>query len=1457
MLRWAAFTLGGLFALLLVLWGFLLTPVGLRLAAQVAENAAATPDMSFRIVGLSGVLPFSLRLDSFALSDKKGPWLLVSDARVSWSPLALLRGRVLIREVSADVVRVMRAPQTPPPPKEPEPLTWPPQFPSLPAILVDKLAVNRIILDKPLAGQDAVITLSGRLAESGRGAVGLSLAATRLDGDKPLALRVAGALNYAAWKLAIQASLDDAPGGLLAAAMAGPDGGPLAVSLSGDGPLTGWKGRLTGSLDHKEFLAADLGLAVPLEKDAMAAFSLDAALTPPAGILPADAARLVGGRPTCRLAGRFGIVSGEFFLDKADVAANAGTLAATAHLPADKGPLAATVTVTLPDAAKLDPSLAGTATVEATASGPMARPELDARITAAGFAAGGVTLRQTAITAKAVLAGDLDGPFPGATVHISGNLDGLSGPEGTTLLGDALTLALDASVDKNGVILARTGGLTGKGGGLTLTGIRVDNGKISGDAALRVADVAGAAALGGLHLTGGLEARAALAADAAGAGKATVDLRLAGFGAQKTAARDTASEALAALLGGAPKIALKADFSPKGATLRDLTLDGKALTLAASGALDTAAGSLSGKTKLRIPDLAVLEPALGQKSAGAVVLDVDLSGKTVSPKVKANITADKLVLGQLALAGLTLDATADDLAKAPAGTVALTARREGETASLETGFALAGNRLSIKNLRINAPQAAFSGEATVDLPTSRVTGTLSGNAADLAGLGRFVGQPLGGGLRLSVTAKDARGAQGVTCDLSGTNLRLPGVTADRLNVTARLADASAAPKGQATVTGSGIVAGDTTLTELSVAATGDGKTLGATVTAKGTAPGDKPLSVSAKAALATTAKGRRVTLSALSGDFDKRRFTLTRPTVLDLEGGSTRLDDLALTFDKAQIAATASLTPRGVAAKASITGVPLHLLAAFGVTGVGGTASLTATLSGSAARPDLKAEASVKGLTLAAEKSKGLPTLSVETQVAVSGGKASVTTTVSPTGKKKAITVEAAVPVRFALEPFAFDVAQTAPLSGRVEADSDLSQMAALLAQANTRITGRLTADMALGGTLAAPTVTGDLALAAKSVENADAGLVLRDMTLQARAANGVLAITKAEGRDNHGGSFTLSGNVGMADLVNGPVNLALKLVHLRVAGLDLATVTADGKIDVSGTMSQMRASGDIELGPAEINLPTSMPPDVTVIPVTLVNDPNAPKKPTKKAPPEAARHIDLNLTVSLGQAVYVRGPGLESRWGGKITITGTAATPRIVGKYYVEEGRVELFGSNLAISKGDVVFHGGWPPSPVLDILAENSSNDVSAGVSITGDATNPTIKLVSTPPMAHNEILSRILFGQSAAELSPLQAAQLAQAAASLYAGGSPTSILARTRRILGLDQLSLVSGKEGISSSVLKAGKEIVKGVTVGVEQGMGAQTGAVSVEVQVTPNITIDSRVGADNKQGVGVNWKWDY
>ena len=56
---------------------------------------------------------------------------------------------------------------------------------------------------------------------------------------------------------------------------------------------------------------------------------------------------------------------------------------------------------------------------------------------------------------------------------------------------------------------------------------------------------------------------------------------------------------------------------------------------------------------------------------------------------------------------------ADTFAR-PSGRLLLTARREGETARLETAYALAGDRLRLSDAKLTAPEAAFAGEADID-----------------------------------------------------------------------------------------------------------------------------------------------------------------------------------------------------------------------------------------------------------------------------------------------------------------------------------------------------------------------------------------------------------------------------------------------------------------------------------------------------------------------------------------------------------------------------------------------------------------------------------------------------------------------------------------------------------------------------------------------------------------------
>ena len=1273
----------------LAAWLVLLTPFGLRMAAYLVEQGiAAGSGMQARIEDVSGVFPFSLRIGRFALADRLGTWLVLSDAQVSWSPSALLRGRVFVHEIAADVVRIRRVPELPPPPETSVRVEWPPRFPTLPPLFIDRLTVDRLILDKELAGQAAVINVFGRVAESGRGSVGVSLAATRLDGDKPLSLRLAGSLNYAAWKLAVKASLADAPGGLVSSALAGAEGGPLDVELIGDGPLDAWKGRLTAALAKKSFLAADLGLAVPLTKNAIAAFSLDATATPPAGLLPDVAAGLLGEHPACHLAGRVGIISGDFFLDQATVDAAGGQLTANAGLTWEKDALTAAVRLVVPDAARLDASLAGELAVTLTAAGPILRPRLTAQLTTKGIKAGPLSLTAANITAKAEPTGDLTGTFPGATITASGSLAGLTGPEGTTLLGDALTLDLAAALDAAGNLTAPRASLTGQGGSVKIADVLWRDGKLGGKSSLDIANVAGAASLIGLRVSGALTATADTTVDGSGKGAAGIAVQLTHFTGTDQA--DFLGTGLAALLGPAPHLVGKATFTPSGIGLSELTLDGKALTVSGTGKFDATAGTLTAKATAAIPDAAVLGPALGQKCGGALEATAELSGPAVSPHLAVKAAVQKLVYADLALTEVNFDGTAADLGSHPNGALRLTARREGESARLETAFTGSGNQLAFKDLRLSAPEAAFSGEGAVDIQTGRVTGKLAGKAANLAGLGRFTGLPLAGGLTLTATAGQGRTGQTLGLELTASNLRLPGLNATGLTVSAALEDLTTLPRGRASLTGTGLATAGCTLATLRLTATGDGHTLAFAAETKGKIPGEKALELTTKASLALAEKGQqRLTIQTLSGSLDTRKFALTAPAGLAFGEGTGRIDNLALSFDTARLTASGSLGPKETSGKATIDHFPLPLLAAFGLAGIDGTGTLGLTLAGPLARPTVTADLRLDNLRVASEKSAGLPAVTLWAKATYAAGRLSLTAGSIGKGQKQAVSITAGLPVRFALSPFTLDIPPGGALTGQVTADSDLSDLTTLLARLNTRLTGRLTADLTLGGTLAAPAVSGRLALAASRLENADTGLILHNVAVQAEAGGGVLTITKATGEDGKGGSFALTGKIGLTDFQNGPVDLALRLMHLRVAGLDMVTATADGSLTVMGTLSHMQAAGQLTLGPVHINLPNSLPPDVVVIPVTLINDPNAPKTARKTETPEAARHIDLNLKVTLGQSVHVQGMGLESRWAGQLMITGTAAAPNIVGKYYVEKGTIDLFGSNLDITKGELVFHG------------------------------------------------------------------------------------------------------------------------------------------------------------------------
>lgn len=1471
-LRWIAWTLCGVLGLVLALFLFIQTGPGKKTLAWAAEKGvAAVPGLSARVVGVGGFLPFSLSVEGLTLSDETGVWLAVKDFRFAWSPAALMRGRVELTEVSADTIRLLRAPVLPPTAEEPKsaPLVWPPVFPDLPPLLLDKLAVSRIILDKEAAGQRAVLALDGRLSEES-GAVALTLRVARLDGPKAF-LDVSGALNYQDWTLLARVAAQEAPGGLLGSALDPGAAGPLRLDLAGRGSLADWKGRLGATLSGAPLLTSEIALSVPFTTDARVRASVSGDVRPPKNLLPAEAAGLLEDGIAFQVGG--GMVMGKdaLYLDALKIQAGPAALSASGFTDPDEETMDFELGLDAPDLSKFSAlagqPLSGGVSMKAVLSGGLYRP--DGKITLAGsnIRTAEAGIRNLALQFGLTLPGDLGGEFPGLSLKGGGTLSGVETADGPLPVGDAAKIGLDASLDPEFALTLASLSLAAGDVSLDLGGKVDSKGPLDLTCLIDIPRLAGLAGKAGLPLSGALALQAAVTGDLAQkAFTLNVSGGLKGLAAKGTKESGEAVKNAALIvdmLGASPALSGHAALKGDALDLRELSFKGSGFSLAASGKADLAAGAQSFAAKIDLPELAALSGAAGRPLTGAAVITATTKGALESPDVAVELSSKRLKAGELELTQILVRANAADVAKNPGGDVSLGAAMGGEKLGLAASFAMNGRELALRDLKLTAPGTALSGDLSLNLDSGLVAGRIRGGAKDLASLSALAGTPLSGAFDLDATLAASKGGQDVKAAVSAKNIGAVGSAVAGLTLKADMRDALRAPRGLLSLEGQGAAAGGATLTKISFKVDGDGKGAGFTLAAKGALASVGPLSLDISGRAAPQDGGARIDLARFKAALADLPVNLEKKAVIAFGAKGAQVDGLSFLIGASRLSASGGFGPGKADFTARLADLSLSTLALVGAgppEGLKGACSAEIRLTGSDARPSLAVTAKAQGIGLAGKAYQDMPVLSVALAASVADGQAGGTVDVSGVGARP-VSLKASLPARFSLAPFVFDLPPDGALAASLAADTELKELSGLLAAFDTRMTGRFTANFTVSGTLAEPVAGGKAVLSGGTFQNAAAGTSLKNMELDLEAQGERIRLVNFSASDLKKGALKVSGEVDLAPEELFTVDASIALHKIILVDMDLAKATADGAIKISGKGTRLAVTGDVFLGPVAVNIPSSLPTDVPQMEVVEINNPNAATGAADESrqPPAAARDVTLDMKVALGEGVYVRGMGLESEWEGKLAITGTAAAPSIQGKIEtLQGGGIEFFGRRLALTKGLITFTGAAPPNPLLDIKTSVAAADATCGIAVSGDAASPKIGLTSDPSMPNDEILSRILFGQSAGRITTFQALQLAQASASLLTGGGDSlDVLSRTRRLAGLDELDFVPGEKGLSDTKLRAGKYLTKGVKVSVDQGMNADSGAVSVEVDLTPNISLESRVGADSKQGVGVNWKWDY
>jgi len=418
-------------------------------------------------------------------------------------------------------------------------------------------------------------------------------------------------------------------------------------------------------------------------------------------------------------------------------------------------------------------------------------------------------------------------------------------------------------------------------------------------------------------------------------------------------------------------------------------------------------------------------------------------------------------------------------------------------------------------------------------------------------------------------------------------------------------------------------------------------------------------------------------------------------------------------------------------------------------------------------------------------------------------------------------------------------------------------------------VEGPVNFDLRLNGRPSLEALSGRVSLPNARLSDPKLGLRIEGLELTAELGGGAVEVTGGGGFAD-GGRIAVDGRIGLAN--PRPVTLTIRLDGATVRDPNLYETSATGTLSVSGTLAEgPLIAGRLALGRTEIRIPATGLGGARDIPeIRHLNDRPPVRATRAKAgltpypgaesaaaglagppatPPTVVARLDVTLDAP--NQVFVRGRGIDAELGGTIRLTGNARNVIPVGYLDLIRGRVDLLGKRFDLTEGLLELQGSMVP--VIRLVAERQQEGIVTRINIEGEANDPTITFTSVPDMPQEEVLAQLLFGRGLDNISALQAAQLANAVATL-AGRGGEGIVSRLRNTVGLDDLDLATDDEG--NVTVRAGKYISDRVYTDVAVGGDGKT-RLNINLDVTDSLTARGAVDNEGDSSLGLFFERDY
>lgn len=1396
------------------------------------QDRLSTPERQIRLSNIDGALGSNVSIREITISDADGVWLRVNNATLTWNQAALFLGRLEVQSLKAESINYLRnavpvegAIDLPAP--EAQALAVP-EFPV--AIILQELSVPSVTFGENVFGLGSEISLAGALTLEG-GNLTTNLDIIRLDGPGGT-LDLDVAYSNAESTIDLGLSLVEPENGVLANLL-NIEGRPaVTLTLSGSGAIADLRTELELQANGQTALA---GLATINQRAEGTAVDLD--LRGPLATLIAAPYRPFFGAETALTASALVRSTGGVSITGLRLSGGQLSLEAAAETTADNflSRLTLNAVVADPSGGQVILPVPGSATRVGSAQLAISFGETgedwSSTLAIAGFETTGLAAQTLSLQLGGIAANLSDPATRRVTFNGDGTVAGITGtPEIEAALGDGIGLGIAGLWNAGEPVQLAEFRVAGQALTALLTG-QLDGFDFTGDIALETASIAPFSGLAGRDLDGGLSLAAKGSIMPLSGG---FDLTLAGTGSNLSIGDAVAD----GLLAGTVDLSGRVARTEAGLVAEGFRIGNQQLQILADGTYSTALADFT--FNLDLADLALLS----DQAQGALKVVGTARGADglIGLNLDASVPDGSLAGRSLRTGSLSFDGSY--AAETLAGTIAGGAVLDGFRSVLSADLSLAPSAQALTNIDFQAAGTRINGGLTRVVLTGLVNGDLSIVSPDIA-------------LPAALALLDAEGAINAEVQLAADGLEqgatLRGDLGDVVvndirigaaDISATFGDLFGVPVINGSANARDVLAAGIDITTITATASQSGSTTAFDAQAALATGTD----VDFAGALTPVDGGYRLALDRAQLQQGQLSARLAQPTELQVVGSNVTLEAVRFDVGSGSITATGSAGDT-LSIELDINALPLSIANAVAPDlGLAGTLNGQVTVAGSGSDPQISFQTQVAGVNASAIRELGIAPLSATASGSVRNNRVSVSG-LSANGAG-GLTISGSGTIPLAGNGLNLALTGSAPLAlaNRFVADR------------GGQLSGVVTLDAQVTGSLSSPQFGGRIATSNAGYVDPELNLRLQGIAGAARLSGTSLVIESLSAGLSTGGAVSASGSVGLSGGL--PADLRVALNSARYADGNLFVATVSGNLALTGNLTgSPLLSGDVLVQEANITVPETLGGGAELIDVEHLRIPTAVAQTLQRAriddvsgapiPQTRPAGVVLDVNVNAPNQIFIRGRGLDAEVGGSVRLTGPLDNIQPVGGFALTRGRLAILGQRVTFESGTVTLVGDL--DPFLNLVARTEGDGITVFVTVSGRVSEIAVNFTSSPILPQDEVLSRLIFSRSMGELSPLQLAKLAGAAAELVGGGG-NGLVDSLRGAAGLADLDIVTDDQG--NVAVQAGTYIQDNVYLGVQAGAGGQS-KVTINLDVTTDLKVTGAAGQDGNSSVGVFYEQDY